>query len=149
MDVFTPKTARRGTRLRVEFPITVTSMDRRYPFAEKCIALVVSPHGCGFRSSRPLPLETPVLLSELPGGGCASSRVANCQPLGHDGKSFLIGVSLYNPDNVWGIANPPEDWNCASEGGPVLAGAAAKPAPKGQVWPYNVFSAHEAHPGRK
>ncbi len=147
MEILTSKATRRSTRLRVEIPVTVTSMDRRHQFSASCVALVVSPQGCGFRASQALPLETPVLLSELPGGGSASARVANCLPLGNDGKFFLIGVSLYNPGNVWGIADPPADWNC-----PSAASAASAPvAPTNKTaWPYNLFSGQgEAHPGRK
>ena len=149
MEILTPKSTRRSTRLRVEIPLTVTSMDRRHPFAAQCVALVVSPQGCGFQASQALPLETPILLSDLPGGANASGRVANCLPLGNDGKYFLIGVSLYNPGNIWGIAAPPEDWNCLPNS--AAAAAADKPPAKSKdVWPYNLFSDHgEAHPGRK
>jgi hypothetical protein len=158
MEVFTPKTTRRSTRVRVEIPITVTSLDRKHVFASECVALVVSPQGCGFRTPQALPLETPVLLSNLPGGGTASGRVANCLPLGSEGKQFLIGVALYNPGNVWGITDPPADWNCAPTTSSASASAgkaapASKPAgkPAGKnVWPYNVFSGQrEAHPSRK
>jgi hypothetical protein len=151
MEILTAKSTRRSTRLRVEIPVNVTSMDRRHPFSARCVALVVSPQGCGFQASQSLPLETPVLLSDLPGGAGASGRVANCLPLGNEGKYFLIGVSLYNPGNIWGIADPPEDWNCASSPSATSASAEVKPAAKNKdVWPYNVFSAHgEAHPGRK
>jgi|SRR5271154_2115978 len=153
MEILTPKTTRRGTRVRVEIPVTVTSMDRRHPFSAQCVVLVVGPQGCGFRASQALPLETPVLLSDLPGGASAAGRVANCLPLGKDDKYFLIGVALYNHGNVWGIADPPEDWNCVSN---PTAAVASPDAPKNaaakskQVWPYNLFSGHgEAHPGRK
>jgi hypothetical protein len=114
------------------------------------VALVVSAQGCGFRTPQALPLETPVLLSNLPGGGTASGRVANCLPLGSEGKQFLIGVALYNSGNVWGIADPPADWNCAPTASPA-SGSAAKAAPASKnVWPYNVFSGQrEAHPSRK
>jgi len=155
MEILTPKTSRRSTRLRVEIPVVVTSMDRRHPFSAQCVALVVSPQGCGFRTSQALPLETPVLLGDLPGGGSASGRVASCLPLGNDGKHFLIGVSLYNHGNVWGIADPPEDWNCASNSSAVSAAAEGKstsktPKNSNNAWPYNLFSHHtEAHPGRK
>lgn len=151
MEILTPKATRRSTRLRVEIPLTVISMDRRHPFTAQCVALVVSPQGCGFRASQALPLETPVLLSDLPGGGSASARVANCLPLGTDGLYFLIGVSLYNPGNVWGIADPPEDWNCAPAPGSASTGGASQPVVKNKnAWPYNLFSGHsEAHPGRK
>jgi hypothetical protein len=150
MEILTAKTTRRSTRVRVEIPITVTSLDRKHPFSSQCLALVVSAQGCGFRASQGLPLETPVLLNDLPGGGKASARVATCLPLGNDGKFFLIGVALYNHGNVWGIPNPPEDWNCPPN--PAAASSAGKPpASKGKnTWPYNLFSDQgEAHPGRK
>lgn len=150
MEILTPRAARRSTRLRVEIPVTVTSLDRKHSFSAQCVALVVSPQGCGFRASQALPLETPVLLADLPGGGSASARVATCLPLGTDGKYFLIGVALYNHANVWGIANPPEDWNCAPDPA-TSAGSSGNATTKSKTaWPYNLFSAQgEAHPGRK
>jgi hypothetical protein len=132
MDVLTPKAIRRSTRLRVEIPLTLTSMDRRHPLSAECVALVVSPQGCGVRASQALPLETPVFLGDLPGGASASGRVASCLPLGSDGKYFLIGVSLYNFGNVWGVANPPEDWNCKA------AANSAESSNKKESWPYNL-----------
>lgn len=150
MEIFTPKATRRSTRLRVEIPLVVTSMDRKHVFSGECTALVVGPQGCGLRVTHGLPLETPVLLSGLPGGGSASGRVASCLPLGQDGKYFLLGIALYNQGNVWGIADPPADWNCAPNEG---SGAEdpGKAISKGKsAWPYNVFSAHgEANSGRK
>jgi hypothetical protein len=148
MEVLTPKSVRRNTRLRVEIPITVRSIDRKHPFLADCLALVVSPQGCGFRAEKSLPLETPVLISALPGGGTSSGRVANCLPLGSGGKYFLIGVSLYNPGNVWGITDPPEDWNSAASSS--TGSNSAVPGNGKSVWPYNRFSNRgEAHPGRK
>jgi hypothetical protein len=151
MEVLSPRSTRRNTRLRVELPITVTSMDRRHPFSARCVALVISLHGCGLQASQSLPLETPVLLCDLPAGGNASGRVASCQPIGSDGKHFLIGVSLYNPGNIWGIVNPPEDWNCPVVSGTTSGSEGPKAAAKSKdAWPYNIFSGHgEAHPGRR
>jgi hypothetical protein len=150
MEILTPKPTRRSTRVRVQIPVTVTSMDRKHPLAAQCMALVVSPQGCGFRAPQALPVGTPVLLSALPAGGSASARVANCLPLGTDGKQFLIGVSLYNPGNVWGIADPPADWNCASTPTPASAAENKAPANSKNAWPYNLSSGQgEAHPSRK
>jgi hypothetical protein len=152
MDIFTPSTRRRSTRLRVEIPLNLTSMDRRHPLTASCTALVVSVQGCGIRALQALPLETPVLLSALPGGGSAAGRVASCRPIGANGE-FLIGVALYNPANVWGIANPPEDWQIqenfmpASQAAAAAVGAAFSSK---RPWPYNVFSASGVSPaGRK
>src|SRR5438270_8292733 len=155
MDVSTPKAIRRSTRIRVEISVSVTSLDRMRPFSEQCLVLVVSAQGCGFRSSQALHLETPIMLSGLPGGGSVTARVANCLPLGNDGKFFLIGASLYTHGNIWGIANPPQDWNVAQDD-PAPAATSAEPARvpavsvSKKVWPYNLFpQGTEAHRGRK
>ncbi len=141
MDILTQKSIRRCTRLRVQIPVNVTSLDRRHPFVAQCTAIVISPQGCGLRTTQALPIETPVMISDLPGGGSASARVASCLPLGNDGKHFLIGVSMYNPGNIWRIPDPPEDWNCPASDAP--AAASGKPAINNkEVWPYNVFSGH-------
>jgi hypothetical protein len=151
MEILTPKTPRRSTRVRVEIPVVVTSMDRRHAFSAECVVIVVSPQGCGFRTLQALPLETPVLLGNLPGGATATGRVASCVPLGSDGSYFLIGVSLYNAGNVWGIANPPQDWDSVVTTGTAASAKAGKPTTKnGNAWPYNRFSEQgESHPGRK
>lgn len=151
MEIVTPKTTRRSTRLRVQIPLVITSLDRRHSFSAQCLALVVSPQGCGIRASQALPIETPVLLSDLPGGQSASGRVASCLPLGSDGRYFLIGISLYNHANVWGIADPPEDWNCASNPGAASAGGEGKTTVQSKsVWPYNRFSGQgKEYPRRK
>jgi hypothetical protein len=156
MEVLTPKATRRSTRIRVEIPVSVISLDRMRPFGEKVMVLVVSAQGCGFRASEALQIETPIMLSGLPGGGSVTARVANCLPLGTDGKWFLIGASLYTHGNVWGIADPPEDWNVAAKSSPAPTPASDNTtgAPKltvnKKVWPYNLFSeGAEVHPGRK
>jgi len=154
MGLLTPKSTRRSTRLRVQIPVSVISLDRKRPFGEKCVVLVVSTQGCGFRSTEELLLETPILLSGLPGGGSVTARVANCLPLGKDGRYFLIGAALYTHGNVWGIVDPPEDWTMAAPSTPVADPEQNDVVPTLKVskktWPYNLFSeSAEAHPGRK
>jgi hypothetical protein len=148
MEVLTPKATRRSTRLRVEIPVTVTSLDRHRPFSEECLVLVVSAQGCGFRSPRPLQIETPIMLSGLAENGSVTARVANCLPLGSDGKYFLIGASLYTHGNVWGIENPPDDWNAVPK-----SANSCKHAPKANgrkaAWPYNLASVSTPNPKKK
>lgn len=146
MEVVTAKSTRRSTRVRVEIPMTVISLDRTRPFAEKCVAVIVSAQGCGFRSSRALQIETPVLLSDLPDGGSVTGRVASCLPLGNDDKEFLVGAALYTQGNVWGIADPPQDWGLAATPPAGVEASSEQPAsPKQTVakksWPYNLSSA--------
>lgn len=163
MEIVTPKPTRHSTRLRAQIPLTMTSLDRRHAFVAECVALIVSPYGAGLQTPQGLPIETPVMLSGLPGGASASGRVASCVPLGNDGRHYLIGISLYNPGNVWGIANPPEDWEVpAANAAAAARGALPQPSPakatntktaatnRKDIWPYNLFSGHtEAHPGKK
>jgi hypothetical protein len=160
MEVLTPKTLRRSTRVRVEIPVSVISLDRQRPFGDRCLLVVVSAQGCGFRSSEELQLGTPIMISDIPGGGSVTGRVANCVPMGTDGKYFLVGASLYTHGNVWGIPNPPEDWNMAGKSDPASQNAATTQSPKAtgakspqaqkKVWPYNLFSeGGEARLGRK
>ena len=135
--------------------MSVISLDRKRPFGEKCMVLVVSAQGCGFRSSEALELETPIMLSGLPGGGSVTARVANCLPLGTDGKFFLVGASLYTHGNVWGILDPPADWNLAAQSTPAPnpmtdTGSVPTLKVKKKSWPYNLFDGgNEAHAGRK
>jgi hypothetical protein len=138
MEVFSPKTARRSTRVRVEIPLTLTCMDRRHPLSASCVALVVSPQGCGLRTTQALPVETPVLLGGLPGGATATGYVANCLPLGTNGKHFLIGVSLYNHGNIWGITDPPGDWDSAPATNQGQSAENPKARKNKAEWPYNL-----------
>jgi hypothetical protein len=151
MEILTPKATRRSTRLRVEIPISVTSLDRARAFAEKCVAIVVSCQGCGFRSSRALSIGTPILLGDLPGGGSVTGRVASCLPLGNEATNFLIGVALYTHGNVWAIPNPPEDWNATLQPAADTTAASNTPSPSfgsasKQSWPYNLFSTSSESP---
>jgi hypothetical protein len=156
MEVTTANATRRSTRVRVEIPVSVISLDRTKPFGDRCVVLIVSAQGCGFRSSEALQIGTPIMLSGLPGGGSVTARVVNCVPLGNDGNYFLIGASLYTHGNCWGIANPPADWKDAAQDNPAPPPAPSHPAEAPQltvnkkVWPYNLFSeGAEVHPGRK
>jgi hypothetical protein len=146
MDVFTPNAKRRSTRLRVNIPVVVTSMDRLNPLVAPCAALVVSAQGAGIRIPLDLPVGTPVMLSDLPGGGSAAGRVASSRPLGTRGKEFLIGVALYNHGNVWGVENPPADWTCSTRNLPAASASSLPSALAGpqKAWPYNLATVEEA-----
>lgn len=139
---------RRLTRVRLEIPLRLATLSPAPIFAEESHTLVVNPQGCGVKLSRALDPGTRVLLDGLPGGAQATARVANCLPLGTDGRFFLLGLALENPGNVWGIKSPPEDWGAIEQ---ATAPAATVEDPlKKKNWPYSLFSQKgEAHPGRR
>jgi len=139
--------ARRGTRIRAQIPLRISSLDPALEFSEHCLTLVVNPLGCGARLSRPLEPGLGVQLDELPTGRAVTGRVANCVPLGAGAKFWLVGIALEQPGNVWGIHPAPADWGC--EPVVVAAPAAALPVKKDE-WPYSQFSNKgEFHPGRR
>jgi len=135
---------RRSTRIRAQIPFRLASLDPAVPFSEQCHTLVVNTEGCGVRLTQPLEAGLPVLLDELPGGTSAAARVANCVPLGTEGKYWLVGIALEEPGNIWCIQPAPANWGASSPA------AAVAPPKKENEWPYSVFSSKgEAHPGRK
>jgi hypothetical protein len=138
------------TRVRVEIPVRLATLAPAPVFAEQSHTLVVNPQGCGVKLSRALDPGTRVLLDGLPAGGHVNARVANCLPLGSDGKAFLLGLALETPGNVWGIQKPPADWDAADGDSATAPAAPAEDPTKKKNWPYSLFSAKgEAHPGRR
>jgi hypothetical protein len=136
---------RRSSRIRAQIPIRVSSFDPALEFSERCHTLVVNTEGCGVRLSRSLEPGLRVLLDELPAGNTAQARVANCVPLGSEGKFWLVGIALEEPGNIWCIQPAPADWG---ESKPPVA--SVPPPKKAEEWPYSFFSSKgEAHPGRK
>ena len=140
--------ARRSTRLQAQIPLRLTSLDPAVQFSEHCHTLIVNLQGCGLRLTQPLEPGLDVEMDELPTGAVVSGKVANCVPLGTDGKYWLVGVAFQQTGNIWGIHPAPEDWG--TEGKAFAAGAAGPAKDKGKNWPYSQFSNKgEAHPGRK
>lgn len=100
---------RSGTRIPCEIPATLTSLDPLHAFSEPCLIILVNLQGCAASFRHPLEVGTAVKLQGLPGGN-ASARIVNCISLGKYAHSWLLGLTLDEPGNVWGVAAPPEDW---------------------------------------
>jgi len=101
------RTARRGTRISFEIPITLSSLDPAHPFSEPSQTVLVNPQGCAARFGRPLEIGAAVQLEGLPTRTTVIARVVNCIAIE---KFWLLGLALDEPGNVWGIQSPPEDW---------------------------------------
>src|SRR5215470_20247755 len=129
---------RRMTRVRVEIPVRLATLAPAPVFAEQSHTLVVNPQGCGVKLSRALDPGTRVLLDGLPGGVQVNARVANCLPLGTDGKFFLLGLALESPGNVWGIQKTLADWQDVGAEVPAPVAPAEDPTKK-KNWPYSLF----------
>jgi hypothetical protein len=101
---------RRGTRINHKIPLTLTSLDPADPFSEPAVTLLVNPQGCAARFGHPLEIGTAIRLEGLPGKHSVTARVVNCIKPGKYEKFWILGLTLDEPGNVWGIESPPADW---------------------------------------
>ena len=101
---------RRATRIPCEIPIILSSVDGAQSFSDACLIILVNPQGCAARFGRPLELGATVRLEGLRASPNVTARVVNCISMGEYVKSWLLGLVLDEPGNVWGIESPPDDW---------------------------------------
>ncbi|OLE13943.1 MAG: hypothetical protein DMG99_13035 [Acidobacteria bacterium] len=101
---------RGGTRIPCDIPITLTSLDPRDQFSHPCVVILVNLRGCAVRSPRPVHSGTIVCLESLPTKTPVEARVVHCISLGEFEKLWLLGLSLNEAGNVWGINPMPADW---------------------------------------
>jgi len=101
---------RRSTRLPLEVPVLVTSLDPARPFSEPCNTTLVNAHGCGLIVSRALVNDTPVRLEIVSAKRHTTAKVSEVVPLGGDPETWLVGLELDIPGNFWGIDYAPSDW---------------------------------------
>ena len=85
---------RRSTRLPLEIPLRVTSLDPKIEFAEDCTTVTVNAHGCGVISSRRLAAGTRVRLEITADKRAANARVHDVVPLSDDNTSWLLGMEM-------------------------------------------------------
>ena len=112
---------RRSSRVPIQVPVLVTSMEPNTQFSEICETLVVSAHGCALRL--PLKLDTgSALRLHGQGGQQATAYVVFCQP---DGQGFRLGAQLDRPENFWGLESCPDDWRVLE-----MPASAAQQSPK-------------------
>lgn len=118
---------RRSTRLPLEIPLRVTSLDPKLEFAENCSTVTVNAHGCGLISPKPLSAGTRVTLEIVSDKQSTTARVLDVVPLDDAKTSWLLGMEMEQAGNFWGIKYAPADW--AEEDGPAASSpvAAAKP----------------------
>jgi len=101
---------RRSTRLPLEVPVLVTSLDDSQPLSERCSTTLVNAHGCGMIVARAVPQGIQVRLEIVSAMRHTTARVAEVVPLGGNPETWLVGLELDVPGNFWGIEYAPSDW---------------------------------------
>ena len=100
---------RRSARVRWRMAVRIISLDPKAAFSEICETLVVNAHGASVRAPAAIPIATPVQL-ESADHRTASGWVTEFEPIGQDGKWWLLGIGLEQPTNFWEFPNPPDNW---------------------------------------
>jgi hypothetical protein len=104
-----PDSLRRSSRVPVNVPILVTSLEPDSDFSQLCETMVVNAHGCALRSPVRLKAGAP-LQFDTKDGRQTTARVVDCQPIGPNQLGWKLGAKLDQPDNFWGLQACPEDW---------------------------------------
>ena len=128
---------RRSTRLPLEVPVLVTSLESASPFSLQCNTTLVNAHGCGLIVPRAFAQGIQVRLEIVSAKRHTTARVAEVVPLGGDPETWLVGLELDAPGNFWGIEYAPADWKIEESPAPVVvrsrtdpeSSTTAKPAP--------------------
>jgi len=104
-----PAPLRRSSRVPINVPVLVTSLEPGTRFSEVCETMVVSAHGCSLRS--PAQLDAGVLLHfHSKEGRETTAKVVYCQPLESDRSGWRLAARLDRPENFWGLTSYPSDW---------------------------------------
>jgi len=106
---------RKGTRVRAQIPVRITSLDPSASFTERCHTLLVNPLGCGVRFPRSLKPGMRLRIDDLPGGGSIVARVASNLPPSVGNKYWVVGIGWDAPNNLWCLAPVPADWEAHAE----------------------------------
>jgi len=105
-----PAPLRRSSRVPVNLPVLVTSLEPGTRFSEVCETMVVNAHGCALRS--PVKLDAGVLLHfHSKEGRETTAKVVNCLPLESDRSTWRLAARLDRPENFWGLTTYPADWS--------------------------------------
>jgi hypothetical protein len=120
---------RRSTRLPLEVPVRVTSLNPADSFSEQCNTTLVNAHGCGLISPNAITLGIQVRLEIVSAKRHTTARVAEVVPLGGDPETWLVGLELEVPGNFWGIEYAPSDWKIEESPQPPAQPKPANPEP--------------------
>jgi hypothetical protein len=125
---YTPTSLRRSSRVPINVPILVTSMEPGSRFSEVCETMVVNAHGCSMRSH--VKLEAGVVVHfHSKDGRETTAKVLYCQPLNSAQEGWRMAARLDRPENFWGLKTFPQDWTAL----PAPASIEEMPAAKGMA----------------
>ena len=106
------KRERRSTRLSISIPVVISGGDADgNNFTESVRTLIVNKHGGKIATTRHLAMGTEILIENRALGVVAKANVVWLGEKHDPGELPHAGLQLHEPQNVWGIAFPPDDWS--------------------------------------
>lgn len=125
-----PAERRQSTRLDLVIPIVISGRDAAgQPFREATETLSVSFHGAAIKTRKQIPIGMQLTIENLATGTVSKAicvRVGEATP---GQQLHAIAAQLLMPANVWGVINPPADWQSAAYA--IQQAAPAAPAARG------------------
>ncbi len=105
---------RRSTRVNVAVPIILSGRDASgRAFRDETYTAIVSLHGALVQTSRQLLVGMQVTI-ESPRAGITEKAICVHVDEPAAGEAVhTVGVQLVRPGNIWGLENPPADWQVA------------------------------------
>jgi hypothetical protein len=135
--------ARRSTRIERSVPLIVFGQNRMgEPFVERTVSTSVNLHGCRYPSRHDYGVGSWITLQVVglnvePKLPSVRARVRSVHPSQSARELQQVGVELESPENVWGIAVPPQDWLPAGQSSTTSAQFASAAAPVLEPTPIN------------
>ena len=96
--------SRRSTRVPLQILITVLSLTE--PFTCDGQTITVNRHGALISSSVPLRIGVRVAILVIPTAQRGDAKVVYVDPE----RPRVCGIALDQPENIWGVSVPPDDW---------------------------------------
>ncbi len=111
-----PAERRQSSRLDLVIPIVISGRDAAgQPFREATETLSVSFHGAAIKTRKQIPIGMQLTIENLATGTASKAicvRVGEAKP---GQELHAIAAQLLMPANVWGVINPPADWQSAAD----------------------------------
>lgn len=106
------KGGRRSKRLSISIPVVISGVDADgNTFSESVRTLVVNNHGGKIATTYHLAMGTEVSILNPALGGMAKASVVWLGEKPGPGDLHHVALQLLEPQNIWGIAFPPDDWS--------------------------------------
>ncbi|HLY60471.1 MAG TPA: hypothetical protein VKV95_06860 [Terriglobia bacterium] len=109
-----PINRRRSTRIEYVAPIAISGRDATgQPFREETETIMVSAHGANFKTRARLLIGMQLTVVNLLEGIAERAICIRVAPPEHPEDPQIVAIQLVIPRNVWGMKDPPADWQHA------------------------------------